>query len=189
MFIMGIGKSHTPSAFVKACESFTFSEILLPLDTSGIFKSKKCNSKTLSKQGISSDDGCKKAKNSIELNPILSGIKSIDQDQIDSAFLKVVDIDTGQALLSRFAEALRAQDSTFDHRNYGYSSFSKFCDALGPNYSVGYYADGTTKYVREKLPSKELLDRNPKRKGTKKAIATDKKDAATDLIPKVTNSK
>ena len=24
MFIMGIGKSHTPEAFVKACENFTF---------------------------------------------------------------------------------------------------------------------------------------------------------------------
>ena len=27
---MYIGKSHTPEAFVKACESFTFSEILSP---------------------------------------------------------------------------------------------------------------------------------------------------------------
>ena len=32
MFIMGIGKSHTPEAFVKSCENFTFSEILQPTE-------------------------------------------------------------------------------------------------------------------------------------------------------------
>jgi uncharacterized LabA/DUF88 family protein len=32
LFVMGIGKSHTPIAFQKACESFTFSEILQPHD-------------------------------------------------------------------------------------------------------------------------------------------------------------
>src|SRR4051812_13064293 len=30
LFVMGIGKSHTPEAFVKACENFTFTEILAP---------------------------------------------------------------------------------------------------------------------------------------------------------------
>src|SRR5258708_7105079 len=30
LFVMGIGKSHTPEAFVKACESFTYTEILHP---------------------------------------------------------------------------------------------------------------------------------------------------------------
>src|ERR1035437_4056412 len=28
LFVMGIGKSHTPEAFVKACEKFTYTEIL-----------------------------------------------------------------------------------------------------------------------------------------------------------------
>jgi uncharacterized LabA/DUF88 family protein len=30
LFLMGIGKSHTAEAFVKACESFTYTEILRP---------------------------------------------------------------------------------------------------------------------------------------------------------------
>src|SRR5687767_2390441 len=30
LFVMGIGKSHTPIAFVKACENFTYTEILAP---------------------------------------------------------------------------------------------------------------------------------------------------------------
>ena len=28
LFVMGIGQEHTPSAFVKACERFTFVEVL-----------------------------------------------------------------------------------------------------------------------------------------------------------------
>lgn len=32
-FIMGIGKSHTPEAFVKACENFIFSEMLQTIKT------------------------------------------------------------------------------------------------------------------------------------------------------------
>lgn len=30
LFVMGIGKGHTPEAFVKSCESFTYTEILKP---------------------------------------------------------------------------------------------------------------------------------------------------------------
>src|SRR4051812_39521834 len=30
LFVMGIGKSHTPEAFVKACENFIYTEILAP---------------------------------------------------------------------------------------------------------------------------------------------------------------
>ena len=43
-------------------------------------------------------------------------------------------IDTGHAMLSRFSEALRKLDPTFDNRNFGYSTFRKFCDALRPDY-------------------------------------------------------
>src|SRR3954464_7315329 len=30
LYVMGIGRSHTPEAFVKACENFTYTEILRP---------------------------------------------------------------------------------------------------------------------------------------------------------------
>ena len=43
-------------------------------------------------------------------------------------------MDTGHAMLSRFSEALRKLDPTFDNRNFGYSTFRKFCDALRPDY-------------------------------------------------------
>ena len=73
-----------------------------------------------------------------------SGVKSVDLKQIESAFQMVADIDTGQALLSRFSEALRKVDPTFDHRNFGYTSFRKFCDALTPNYLTVLHEDGQT---------------------------------------------
>jgi uncharacterized LabA/DUF88 family protein len=135
MFIMGIGKSHTPEAFVKACENFTFSEILTPSEPIKQLK-KEGEKKELKEQNISG----LKVIGKIDLNLIgslkKSGVKSIDLKQIESAFQMVVDIDTGQALLSSFSNALRKIDPTFDHRNFGYNSFKKFCDALSPNYET-----------------------------------------------------
>ena len=137
MFIMGIGKSHTPKAFVKACESFTFSEILSP---------DRVNDDNVKKKWPKNNDR-------IDLNPIVSlkGIESMDKGHIDRAFQLAVDIDNGRALMSRFAEALRVQDPTFDHRNYGFASFGKFCAALAPNYEVGVCTDGTTMFIQEKV--------------------------------------
>lgn len=144
MFIMGIGKSHTPEAFVKACESFTFSEILQPTDN------KNTSTKTDKKETSTSASKLQVPKviGKIDLNLIgslkNSGLKPIDLKQIESAYQMIVDINTGQALLSRFSEALRKVDPTFDHRNFGYASFRKFCEALTPNYELFLHEDGKT---------------------------------------------
>lgn len=152
MFIMGIGKSHTPEAFVKACESFTFSEILSPHEVKEITK------KIIAKKGIISESKTprlpvSKIVDKIDLNLIgslkNSGIKSIDFKQIESAFQMVADIDTGQVLLSRFSESLRKIDPTFDHRNFGYNSFRKFCESLTPNYEIVLHEDGKTLSLRK----------------------------------------
>jgi hypothetical protein len=150
LFIMGIGKSHTPEAFVKACENFTFSEILQPIELKEekVPPKKEENKKESDKKPNNTNLSIRKVIGKIDLNLIgslqNSGIKSIDLKQIDSAFQMVADIDTGQALLSRFSEALRKVDPTFDHRNFGYSSFRKFCDALTPNYQTVLHEDGQT---------------------------------------------
>lgn len=150
LFIMGIGKSHTPEAFVKACENFTFSEILQPTEIKEVKEpvkkedEKKEIENTSNKQKLSG----LKVVGKIDLNLInslkKSGIKSIALEDIDRAFQMVVDLDTGQALLSRFSEALRKVDPTFDHRNFGYNSFKKFCDSLAPNYQTVLHEDGQT---------------------------------------------
>lgn len=150
LFIMGIGKSHTPEAFIKACEKFTFSEILQPSENDQIKEaSKKEEKKNESKAGHKAKKLADK-ENIDELRLIMigplekSGVKPIDFSQIESAFQMVVDLDTGQALLSRFSEALRKVDPTFDHRNFGYKSFRKFCELLAPNYETVVHDDGMT---------------------------------------------
>lgn len=150
LFIMGIGKSHTPEAFIKACENFTFSEILQPIET--IEDKEQTKKEDLKKEVISGPKAPKlrglNIVGKIDLNLIgslkNSGIKSIDLKQIETAFQMVADINTGQALLSRFSEALRKIDPTFDHRNFGYISFRKFCDALEPKYQTVLHEDGQT---------------------------------------------
>lgn len=150
LFIMGIGKSHTPEAFVKSCENFTFSEILQPTE---IKETKEPTKKVEDKKEIEGEPKAPrlpgtKVVGKIDLNLIgslrKSGVKSVDLKQIESAFQMVADLDTGQALLSRFSEALRKVDPTFDHRNFGYNSFRKFCDALTPNYQTVFHEDGQT---------------------------------------------
>lgn len=152
MFIMGIGKSHTPEAFVKACESFTFSEILSPQEV------KETTKKIIAKKGIIGESKtprplAPKIVGKIDLDLIgslkNSGIKSIDFKQIESAFQMVADIDTGQVLLSRFSESLRKINPTFDHRNFGYNSFRKFCESLTPNYEIVLHEDGKTISLRK----------------------------------------
>jgi uncharacterized LabA/DUF88 family protein len=167
LFIMGIGKSHTPEAFVKSCEIFTFSEILEPLEikeTRGAAKKVvvKKETKSVLKNGQKNGpkNESKKSKlpepkevKKIDLNLIgslkKSGIKSVDLKQIERAFQMVADLDTGQALLSRFSDALRKVDPTFDHRNFGYSSLKKFCDALKPNYQTVLHEDGQTISIKK----------------------------------------
>ena len=68
----------------------------------------------------------------------------MDFKQIETAYQMVADIDTGLALLSRFSEALKKVDPTFDHRNFGFASFRKFCDGLTPTYKTILHKDGQT---------------------------------------------
>lgn len=150
LFVMGIGKSHTPEAFVKACESFTYTEVLTPsIDIAHINASKLENSTgTTSKELKLEAPKLRGVKVIGKLDLIdslkKSGVNKIDFKDIDSAFNMVIDINTGHALLSRFSEALRKVNPTFDHRNYGFQTFRLFCENLKPNYSIILHKDGQT---------------------------------------------
>jgi len=154
LFVMGIGKGHTPEAFVKSCESFTYTEILKPQENK---EEKKASDETDKSEHIKVNapklPGIK-VVGKIDLNLIgslkKSGVKSINLNDIDAAFNMVVDINTGLALLSRFSEALRRIDPTFDHRNFGCSSFRKFCESLAPNYITVLHDDNVTISLKRK---------------------------------------
>ncbi len=174
LFIMGIGKSQTPEAFIKSCEIFTFTEIIQPpeiLASSEIVQTKetltsakiiptkeqkdlknlpnKEEQKKITKiDAVVANNQEIKIAGKLELNLIgslqQSSVKSINLEQIESAFQMVVDVNTGQAYLSSFSQALHKVDPTFDHRNFGYNSFRKFCAALTPNFQIVVHEDGTT---------------------------------------------
>eukprot|EP01041_Mallomonas_annulata_P001794 gene1794-3483_t len=133
MFIMGIGRSHTPEAFVRACESFTYAEILS------------------SSNPKENDELYKYANRTVDDDDLYQGktMSTIDIGQIKQAFQIAVEIDTGLAYLSRVAETLRVLDPSFDSRKYGYSSFRKFSNALQPHFEIVTGQDGVTLFLRE----------------------------------------
>ena len=133
LFVMGIGKSHTPEAFVKACDNFTYVEILAPKHYKKI-KTKEDKKEVPVRQ--------KKEKPKKAGAPTKSGLtnlvtkKPIDLDLVDSAFEMVYDDISGQALASQLGAALKKVDPTFDIRNYGHSSFGEFLEALKPDFEI-----------------------------------------------------
>ncbi len=123
LFIMGIGTALTPVAFVKACESFTYTEILQP--------------------GHNTRNGA-----AIRSLTNIVTQKPVDIEMVSRAFDMVSDVITGQALASQMGIALKKIDPTFDCRNYGYSSLRKFLDALKPHFEVLLHDDHMTISVR-----------------------------------------
>lgn len=128
-FVMGIGKSTTPEAFVKACESFTYTEILSP----------------------------KMTKQSAKLQPKEENqsIKKIDFEIVESAFEMVKDEMTGEALASRLGIALKRIDPTFDIRNYRFPTFRKFLEALKPKFETIIQKDGMTISIKKNTSQKQ----------------------------------
>jgi uncharacterized LabA/DUF88 family protein len=149
-FVMGIGKSHTPEAFVKACENFIYTEILTPKPT-GITKpnekptKEKQDTKKLHIAAIKPEE--LKIIGKIDLTNVITK-KPINIEIVDKAFEMVYNNLTGLALAARLAEALKKIDPTFDIRNYGHTSFRKFLEELKPNFEIVLHDDKTTISVK-----------------------------------------
>jgi hypothetical protein len=139
LFVMGMGKSHTPEAFVKACENFIYTEILTQQPTN----ISKIVPKELPKPSLQ-----KNVKATTLINKVTK--EPFDITLMDNAFEMVVDDTTGLALAAQLAGAIRKIDSTFDPRNYGYNSLRKFLEALKQNYEIVVHDDKTTISIRKK---------------------------------------
>jgi hypothetical protein len=126
---MGIGRRHTPHAFVQACDKFTFAEVL----TSSFLKEPH---QTAVKSEITESLTEPREAAAKTNTGARSADRSVDPNLVQRAFLRAVNQDTGQAYLSRFAEALRKLDSTFDHHNFRFHSFRTFCESLKNDYDV-----------------------------------------------------
>lgn len=136
LFVMGIGKAHTPEAFVKACENFTYTEILAPKPKKVSIPEEKIPigkgpvHKTIVRPVRQGPHETRKGlTNVITKEPL-------NMDIINSAFDMVFDDISGLAMASQLGAALKKVDPTFDIRSYGHTSFSKFIEALKPLFEI-----------------------------------------------------
>ncbi|MDI1354633.1 MAG: NYN domain-containing protein [bacterium] len=136
LFVMGIGKAHTPEAFVKACENFTYTEILAP-------KQRRIE-KSVEKTQVVGTPAHKVTSKPMRQIPqeVKKGLTNvitkepIDMGIVNSAFEMVFDDISGLAMASQLGAALKKVDPTFDIRSYGHTSFSKFIEALKPQFEI-----------------------------------------------------
>jgi hypothetical protein len=139
LFVMGIGKAHTPQAFIKACENFTYTEILLPKPT------------TTSTTTTTTQAPKKTTKPVSTSKPPSTQFPSkmpIDFELVGKAYDLAADQLTGQALASQLGTSFKKVDPTFDIRNYGFSTLKKFFEALKPQYEIIIHADKSTYSIK-----------------------------------------
>lgn len=138
LFVMGIGRSHTPQAFVKACEVFVFTEIFTQQPQ--VEKTKRSSQQPVSGTTCSEF---------ILIDSLKSGCRPLTMFDIDNAYDIANSDGNGKALLSAFGTAIRQIDPAFSHKNYGFSSLRKFCESLQPHYSIIVAEDGVTLSIRK----------------------------------------
>lgn len=136
-FVMGVGRSDTPSAFVNACETFIYTDnlgVTEPSKTSiesRTKKSKKSNSSATSQGGDDSDV--------IELL-----IKAIQMTRRDDEW----------AFLGAVGNYLRQLDPGFDPRSYGENQLSSLIRNFPKHFQVKENKKGGATLVYAKVRSK-----------------------------------
>jgi NYN domain/OST-HTH/LOTUS domain len=157
LYVMGIGGSHTPEAFVKACEHFVFTEILMPDQPKPVIvqQPKKVSPKKPVGKIVPVAEKLP-VPEPVPEEPINQNFttpinkitnRPLDISLVDNAFNIAVDDLTGLALASQLGNELRKIDSSFDVRNYGFNSLRKFIEALNPKYEI-VFTDKTTVSVK-----------------------------------------
>lgn len=130
LFVMGIGRSTTPVAFVNSCEIFTFTENLIleeEVAAQTIVADKKKTVKS-------------KRKKEITLAPIIAQpvistsssnnrISKLNMALLDKAFEISVG-DDEEAYISTVGNALRKIDPSFDPRTYGFKSLTQLFQSI-----------------------------------------------------------
>ncbi len=97
MFAMGVGRAHTPEAFVNACDLFAYTENLTP---------------------------SKSSQNINEGNGAISSRSDKWPEMIEHA-IEMADTPDGWALLAMVGNNLRKLDPAFDSRTYGHPNLTE----------------------------------------------------------------
>ncbi|WP_397446316.1 NYN domain-containing protein [Polaribacter sp. R77954] len=112
LFVMGIGEKKTPTAFVKSCEVFTFTENLKNEDTE--------------EEDEKATDETKKKKVLKKVKPVTQNIRLSKEDW--KTVIKAFEISTNEedkAHISTLGLNIRKIDPSFDPRSYGFKSLTK----------------------------------------------------------------
>lgn len=144
LFVMGIGKSTTPIAFVNSCEIFTFTENLTTEEKVALKEEEVAPKKGVKlKKSTSARE--KTGKKTVTARQKTDGEKSppeespgesleLDLNLIDRAF-KISANEDDQALVSQVGVNLRKIQPSFDARTYGFKTLTKLFATL-EKYSV-----------------------------------------------------
>ncbi|SDR78598.1 Uncharacterized conserved protein, LabA/DUF88 family [Polaribacter sp. KT25b] len=117
LFVMGIGEKKTPTAFVKSCEVFTFTENL------------KNDEEEDEKNTIETDNTKKKAVK--KAKSITSNIRLSKEDW--KTIMKAFDISLNEedkAHISTLGLNIRKIDPSFDPRSYGFKNLTKLFENI-----------------------------------------------------------
>jgi uncharacterized LabA/DUF88 family protein len=122
LFVMGIGEKKTPTAFVKSCEVFTYTENL------------KIEETEENEEAIESETKTPKSKKQTptkKTKPIAKKVKLSAEDSktIDKAF----DISLNEedkAHISTLGLNIRKIDPSFDPRSYGFKNLTKLFESI-----------------------------------------------------------
>src|SRR5690625_469500 len=116
MFVMGIGERKTPTAFVKSCEIFTFSENLQPKSEKST--SSKDTTRKSSKRTASSDRSDQKQSS--------SKLGKEELRLLDKAFeISTNTNEEEEVYIAHIGTTLRKIDPSFDPRSYGFRTLTQ----------------------------------------------------------------
>src|SRR5690554_123990 len=115
MFVMGIGERKTPTAFVKSCEIFTFSENLQP-------KSEKSSTKTTTKKNVRRSTAPSEKPEPKESSKL--GVEELKL--LDKAFeISTNTNEEDEVYIAHIGTTLRKIDPSFDPRSYGFTTLTQ----------------------------------------------------------------
>jgi len=111
LHVYGVGKKHTPIAFINACDDFLYIDVLKSLDTDEDDKnSSQDQNEQYSKQQLCQD------------SRLINALRNAAEDRSE---------DDGWASLSICGSFIKRQFPDFDPRNYGYAKLSTLIETTG----------------------------------------------------------
>jgi hypothetical protein len=141
VLVIGIGKQSTPSAFVKACDVFVRTELLMNqpvLETPPVAQAAKAVTvKTSAKAPAASSSPVNDSKANAQAGAKATGSakKASPLNLLQKAYDLSVQ-DDGRATLSSLGASLRQIDPAFDPRSWGYSQLSQMLTAAKDRFVV-----------------------------------------------------